>query len=141
MVGAVTLFANRNIIENVISAPVKLLKTPRAEALEAGMELLTRIARAIAMHPIIILFDEPTSALDPTMIAEVLAMIRKLAKDGMTMLIVTHEMRFAEAVADRVVFLEGGVVLESAPPRQFFHAPQTERARQFLDTFEFDSVK
>ena len=149
------LFANRNIIENIISAPIKLLKTPRAEALENGMALLQRIglsakaecypdelsggqqqrvaiARAVAMNPRILLFDEPTSALDPTMIAEVLALIRQLAKTGMTMIIVTHEMRFARDVSTRVLYLDEGGIYEDGTPEQIFDHPIREKTRQFI---------
>ena len=149
------LFANRNIIDNIISAPIRLLKTPRDEALEAGMALLERIglsakadrypdelsggqqqrvaiARAVAMKPRILLFDEPTSALDPTMIAEVLALIRQLAKTGMTMMIVTHEMRFARDVSTRVLYLDEGGIYEEGTPEQIFDHPVREKTRQFV---------
>lgn len=149
------LFANCNIIENVISAPIKLLKIPRAEALVSGMELLTRfgladkanhypdelsggqqqraaIARAVAMNPRILLFDEPTSALDPTMIAEVLAMIRMLAKTGMTMLIVTHEMQFARDVSTRILYIDEGGIYEDGTPDQIFDHPVREKTRRFV---------
>ena len=158
------LFPHMDVMGNLTRGPVQALKRPRLEVeaeaekalervgladkakalprqLSGGQKQRVALVRAMLMHPRLLLLDEITAALDPEMVREVLNVVLDLARDGMTMLIVTHEMRFAEAVADRVVFLEGGVVLESAPPRQFFHAPQTERARQFLDTFEFDSVK
>ena len=158
------LFPHMDVMGNLTIGPVQALKRPRLEVeaeaekalervgladkakalprqLSGGQKQRVALVRAMLMHPRLLLLDEITAALDPEMVREVLNVVLDLARDGMTMLIVTHEMRFAEAVADRVVFLEGGVVLESAPPRQFFHAPQTERARQFLDTFEFDSVK
>ena len=158
------LFPHMDVMGNLTLGPVQALKRPRLEVeaeaekalervgladkakalprqLSGGQKQRVALVRAMLMHPRLLLLDEITAALDPEMVREVLNVVLDLARDGMTMLIVTHEMRFAEAVADRVVFLEGGVVLESAPPRQFFHAPQTERARQFLDTFEFDSVK
>ena len=158
------LFPHMDVMGNLTLGPVQALKRPRLEVeaeaekalervgladkakalprqLSGGQKQRVALVRAMLMHPRLLLLDEITAALDPEMVREVLNVVLDLARDGMTMLIVTHEMRFAEAVADRVVFLEGGVVLESAPPKQFFHAPQTERARQFLDTFEFDSVK
>ena len=149
------LFANRNIIENVISAPIKLLKMPRAEAMEKGMALLKRIglsekaenypdelsggqqqrvaiARAVAMNPRILLFDEPTSALDPAMIAEILALVRQLANEDMTMMIVTHEMRFARDVSTRVLYLDEGGIYEDGTPEQIFEHPVREKTRQFI---------
>ena len=93
------------------------------------------------MHPELLLFDEVTAALDPEMVREVLDVILNLAAQGRTMIIVTHEMQFARAVADRVLFLEGGKIIEDAPPEEFFERPKTERAKQFLNTFTFQSVK
>ena len=149
------LFANRNVIENVISAPVDLLKTPREQAYREGMELLRRvglaekafnfpdelsggqkqrvaIARAIAMKPEIILFDEPTSALDPTMVGEVLSVIRSLAKEGMTMMIVTHEMKFARDVSNRVFYMDEGGIYEEGTPAEIFDSPKREKTRIFI---------
>ena len=149
------LFANLSIIENVISSPVKLLKKPGDEARREGMELLKQvglaekadnfpdelsggqkqrvaIARAIAMHPEIILFDEPTSTLDPTMVGEVLAVIRKLAREGMTMMIVTHEMKFAREVSNRVFYMDEGGIYEEGTPDQIFDNPQKERTKVFI---------
>lgn len=149
------LFANINIIENVISAPVSLLKIPKDQAYSEGMELLRRvglaekaenypdelsggqkqrvaIARAIAMKPEIILFDEPTSALDPTMVGEVLSVIRSLAKEGMTMMIVTHEMKFARDVSTRVFYMDEGGIYEEGTPEQIFERPEKEKTRIFI---------
>ena len=149
------LFANRSIIDNVISAPVDLLKVPREQAYKEGMELLRRvglaekanafpdelsggqkqrvaIARAIAMKPEMILFDEPTSALDPTMVGEVLSVIRTLAKEGMTMMIVTHEMKFARDVSNRVFYMDEGGIYEEGTPEQIFDAPKKEKTRIFI---------
>ncbi len=149
------LFSNLNIIENVMSAPVNLLKTPKEQAYKEGMELLKRvglaekaenypdelsggqkqrvaIARAIAMHPEIILFDEPTSALDPTMVGEVLSVIRSLAKEGMTMMIVTHEMKFARDVSNRVFYMDEGGIYEDGTPEQIFDNPTKEKTRIFI---------
>ena len=149
------LFANLNIIENVMSAPVNLLKVPPEQARTEGMELLRRvglaekaenfpdelsggqkqrvaIARAIAMKPEIILFDEPTSALDPTMVGEVLSVIRSLAKEGMTMMIVTHEMKFARDVSTRVFYMDEGGIYEDGTPEQIFENPQKEKTRIFI---------
>ena len=158
------LFANLNIIENIMSAPVNLLKKSKDEAYDEGMALLRRvgledkamnfpdelsggqkqrvaIARAIAMKPEIILFDEPTSALDPTMVGEVLAVIRKLANDGMTMMIVTHEMQFARDVSNRVFYMDESGIYEGGTPEQIFTAPQKEKTKIFINrikTLSFD---
>ena len=99
------------------------------------------LVRAMLMHPEVLLLDEITAALDPEMVREVLDVVLELARSGMTMVIVTHEMRFAEAVADRVAFLENGLVVEESAPAQFFHQPQTQRAQQFLASFCYDSVR
>jgi len=149
------LYPHLSVLDNITLAPTKIRKTPKKEAQEQGMQLLERvglaekrdayptqlsggqqqrvaIARALAMKPRIMLFDEPTSALDPEMIGEVLAVMQDLAKSGMTMIVVTHEMGFAREVADRVVFMDHGVVLEEAEPEEFFLNPQHDRAKQFL---------
>ena len=149
------LFSNLNIIENVIVAPMDLLGIPRKKAYQEGMELLKRvgladkaeshprdlsggqkqraaIARAIAMHPKILLFDEPTSALDPAMVGEVLLVIRELAREGMTMLIVTHEMNFARDVSNRIFYMDEGVIYEEGTPEQIFEHPQKERTKRFM---------
>ncbi len=149
------LFPHLTVLENISLAPLKVKRVARAEAEEAGLRLLERvgipekakvypaqlsggqqqrvaIARGLAMNPKIMLFDEPTSALDPEMITEVLDVMRDLARDGMTMVVVTHEMGFAREVASRVLFMDGGVVVEAAPPSEFFTNPQHERTRQFL---------
>ena len=105
--------------------------------LSGGMKQRVAIARALAMEPEVLLFDEPTSALDPEMVGEVLSVMKQLANEGLTMVIVTHEMAFAEAVADRVVFLDGGVIVEEDTPQEFFHHPKTERAQRFLQTFTY----
>ena len=109
--------------------------------LSGGQKQRVAIVRALAMHPEILLFDEVTAALDPEMVREVLDVMLDLAKQGSTMIIVTHEMQFAEAVADRVYFLDKGNIVETGRPKSFFTAPKTERARQFLNIFEFESVK
>jgi len=149
------LYPHKTALENVILAPMKVKNIRRPDAEQIGMELLKRvgleakassypaflsggqqqrvaIARALAMQPKVMLFDEPTSALDPEMIQEVLDVIVSLANDGMTMLIVTHEMNFARRVADRVVFMDAGKILEVAPPEEFFTSAKDVRARQFL---------
>ena len=149
------LFAHRTVLENVTLGPVKARGVRRADARAEAMRLLERvgvadqadklpaqlsggqqqrvaIARALAMHPKVILFDEPTSALDPEMINEVLDVMVALARDGMTMVVVTHEMGFARRAADRVVFMDGGRIVEEASPEAFFTAPRSERARDFL---------
>jgi glutamate transport system ATP-binding protein len=149
------LFAHRSILDNVTLGPRKVRCVPRAEAEKRAMELLDRvgiadqagkmpaqlsggqqqraaIARALAMDPKVILFDEPTSALDPEMINEVLDVMTALAREGMTMVVVTHEMGFARRAADRVVFMADGQIVEQAGPHQFFANPASERARDFL---------
>ena len=155
------LFAHMTVLDNITLAPVDVLKKPRKEAREEAMRLLERvgvadqahkvpaqlsggqqqraaIARALAMHPAAILFDEPTSALDPEMIGEVLNVMTELAADGMTMLIVTHEMNFARRVADRVIFMDEGRIVEEAAPDEFFDHPASERAKAFLSTLRHD---
>ena len=158
------LFPHMDVLENLTLGPVKALKRPKGEVEEEARQALRRVGledklhalprqlsggqkqrvalvRAMMMHPRMLLLDEITAALDPEMVREVLNVVLDLARDGMTMLIVTHEMRFAEAVADRVLFLENGTIVEEGKPADFFHHPKTERARQFLDTFEFTAVK
>ncbi|PRE45519.1 ectoine/hydroxyectoine ABC transporter ATP-binding protein EhuA [Burkholderia multivorans] len=153
------LFPHRTALENVIEGLVSVRKMKKPEAVERGMRLLERvglsskakaypaqlsggqkqrvaIARGLAMEPEVILFDEPTSALDPALREDVLAVMRELANDGMTMLIVTHEVRFARDVADRVVFMDGGVVIEDADPNVFFSGAGNPRVRQFLHLIE-----
>lgn len=149
------LYPHLTVLKNVTLAPQKVRNTPRDEAEETALKLLERvgihdqahkypaelsggqqqrvaIARALAMKPKVMLFDEPTSALDPEMINEVLNVMKDLAREGMTMLCVTHEMGFAREVADRVVFMDGGEVIEQAPPEEFFKNPQHDRAKLFL---------
>ncbi len=149
------LFAHKNILDNVTMGPIDVLKTPKKQAREEAMKLLDRvgvgtqahkmpsqlsggqkqrvaIARSLAMHPKAILFDEPTSALDPEMIGEVLDVITELAKEGMTMVIVTHEMNFARKVADRIIFMDHGEIIEENTPEEFFTNPQSDRAKDFL---------
>lgn len=149
------LFPHRTALQNVTEGPIYVKGEPRAEAEAYGRELLARmgladkadvypdrlsggqqqrvaIARALAMRPEAILFDEPTSALDPELVGEVLAAMRQLAEEGMTMLVVTHEMGFAKEVADRVLFMHGGLILEEGPAAQVLGNPQNERTRDFL---------
>ncbi len=109
--------------------------------ISGGQKQRAAIVRALCMHPEVMLFDEVTAALDPEMVREVLDVMLELAKQGNTMIIVTHEMQFARAVADRVIFLENGTILEEGKPEEFFTAPKTERARQFLNIFAFDTAK
>ncbi|HIK28528.1 MAG: amino acid ABC transporter ATP-binding protein [Oscillatoriaceae bacterium SKW80] len=149
------LFPHLTVLQNITLAPIWVRKWPKAQAEEVALQLLERvgileqakkypaqlsggqqqrvaIARALAMQPKIMLFDEPTSALDPEMVREVLDVMRNLAREGMTMVVVTHEIGFAREVADRVVFMDGGVVVEEAPPAEFFQNPKQERTRKFL---------
>lgn len=150
------LYPHLSVINNITLAPIKIRNIPKKDAEDLAMQLLTRvglaekrnaypsqlsggqqqrvaIARGLAMKPKIMLFDEPTSALDPEMIGEVLQVMQDLAKTGMTMVVVTHEMGFAREVAHRVVFMDAGTVLEEAKPEEFFCNPQHDRAKQFLN--------
>lgn len=156
------LFPHKTILENILLAPMKVQKRKRSETEKEALELLARvgladrrdayprqlsggqkqraaIVRALIMHPKILLLDEITAALDPEMVREVLEVVLSLARSGSTMLIVTHEMAFAKAIADRVLFLEHGrIVEESSQPRAFFAHPDTERAQAFLKTFDYE---
>lgn len=158
------LFPHLTVLDNILLAPCKVQKRDKDEVKKEAMSLLERvglsekaksyprelsggqkqrvaIVRALCMHPEILLFDEVTAALDPEMVREVLDVMLNLAKQGRTMLIVTHEMQFARAIADRIIFLDNGKIVEEATPDEFFDNPKTERAKQFLNTFEFDSVR
>ena len=149
------LYPHLTVLKNVTLAPIKVRKTDKTEAERLALDLLERvgihdqahkypaelsggqqqrvaIARALAMRPKVMLFDEPTSALDPEMINEVLNVMKDLARDGMTMLCVTHEMGFAREVADRIIFMDGGEIIETGPPQEFFKNPRHERTRAFL---------
>ncbi len=149
------LFPHLTVLKNITLAPIKLKKLPKADAEEKAMVLLARvgladkaeaypdqlsggqkqriaIVRALAMDPDVMLFDEPTSALDPEMVGEVLAVMKELAEDKMTMVVVTHEMGFAKEVATRVIFLDEGKILEEAPPDEFFSHPENPRLQEFL---------
>jgi octopine/nopaline transport system ATP-binding protein len=151
------LWPHLNVLENVIEAPVHVLKIPKAEAVERGEALLNKvglydkknqypaflsggqqqraaIARALAMNPKVMLFDEPTSALDPELVGEVLKVIRDLALEGRTMILVTHEMKFARDVSSHVIYLHKGLIEEEGPPKQVFGAPKSERCRQFVSS-------
>ncbi|MBE9178951.1 amino acid ABC transporter ATP-binding protein [Oculatella sp. LEGE 06141] len=152
------LWPHMTVLGNIVEAPIHVQKRPRAQVIAEAEALLLKvglldkrdvypsrlsggqkqrvaIARALAMKSDVILFDEPTSSLDPELVGEVLSVIKQLAEDGMTMIIATHEMDFAREVASRVVFLDGGRVLESGEPKAFFRRPTTERARQFLERY------
>lgn len=158
------LFPHKTVLDNVMLSPLKVQKRDKAEVKQEALALLERvglkdkadsfprqlsggqkqrvaIARALAMHPEVMLLDEVTAALDPEMVREVLDVILDLAREGKTMLIVTHEMSFARAVADRVLFFDGGEIVEENIPEEFFEHPQTERAKKFLHTFEFEQVR
>ncbi len=158
------LFPHMTVMENILLAPCKVLGTKKEDAkaeaeallrrvglwekrdsypreLSGGQKQRVAIVRALCMHPEVLLFDEVTAALDPEMVREVLDVVLDLAREGKTMVIVTHEMQFARAIADRVLFLEDGKIAEEAAPEEFFTAPKTERAKKFLKTFEFDEVK
>ena len=149
------LFPHKTILENILLAPMKVQKRPRAEVEKEALELLERvgladrkddyprqlsggqkqriaIVRAMAMEPDVMLFDEPTSALDPEMVGEVLSVIQDLAKEGVTMVVVTHEMGFAKKVGTRILFMDGGVIAEEGTPQQIFEDPQNERTKDFL---------
>ena len=134
------LYPHLNVLENIVLSPMKVKKLSHTAAekkampgqLSGGQQQRVAIARGLAMEPRVMLFDEPTSALDPEMVGEVLKVMKDLALSGMTMMCVTHEMGFAREVADRVIFVDHGCVVEDADPEAFFIKPQTERARQFL---------
>ncbi|MBQ8782125.1 MAG: amino acid ABC transporter ATP-binding protein [Oscillospiraceae bacterium] len=154
------LFPNMTVLQNIILSPVKVQKRNRSEAAEEALQLLEKvglrdkadsypaqlsggqkqraaIVRSLIIHPDIILLDEITAALDPEMVHEVLKVVLELAKNGTTMLIVTHEMSFARAAADRIIFLDGGGIAEEGKPDDFFRSPKTERAKRFLSTFTY----
>lgn len=154
------LFPNMTVIQNILLGPVKVQKRPVEEAIKEAEQLLERvkllgrkdsyprelsggqkqriaIVRALCMNPEIMLFDEVTASLDPEMVREVLEVILNLAKQGMTMIIVTHEMNFAKAVGDKIIFMDEGVICETSKPDEFFTDPKTERARQFLNLLEY----
>lgn len=155
------LFPHKNILDNITLAPVKVQKRPRKEVEQDAERLLKRVGlwekrkafprelsggqkqrvaiiRALCMNPEVMLFDEVTAALDPEMVREVLEVMLELADQGMTMVIVTHEMQFARAIADRIIFLDGGKICEEAKPEEFFTNPKTQRAKEFLQTFTFE---
>lgn len=158
------LFPNMTVLKNILLGPTKAQKRDKAEVTQQAEQLLSRvglldkkdfyprqlsggqkqrvaIVRALCMNPEILLFDEVTAALDPEMVREVLDVIMDLAKEKRTMLIVTHQMEFARAVADRIVFIDDGVIAEESSPEQFFTSPKTERAKQFLHAFTFEKRK
>lgn len=155
------LFPNMSVLKNVMLGPLKAQKRDKAEVMQQAEKLLDRvglldkkdayprqlsggqkqrvaIVRALCMNPEVLLFDEVTAALDPEMVREVLDVMMDLAKEKRTMLIVTHQMEFARAVADRIVFIDGGTIVEEASPEEFFTAPKTERAKKFLEAFTFE---
>ena len=158
------LFPHLTVLDNILLAPMKVQKRKREEVKQEAMALLERvgllgkensyprqlsggqkqrvaIVRALTMHPEILLFDEVTAALDPEMVREVLDVMLSLASQGRTMIIVTHEMQFARAVADRIIFLDKGKILEDTDPEEFFDRPKTDRVKQFLNMFAFHAVK
>lgn len=158
------LFPHLTVLDNIMLGPVKVQRRKKEEAKEEALELLERvglkeragsyprqlsggqkqrvaIVRALCMHPEILLFDEVTAALDPEMVREVLDVMLALAGQGRTMIIVTHEMQFAKVVADRIIFIDGGKIIEDCDPETFFSTPATERAKEFLNIFEFNAVK
>ena len=149
------LFPHKTVLENIAMAPIKVKKISKEKAIEKAMELLAKvglsdkansypsslsggqkqriaIARALAMEPDVILFDEPTSALDPEMVGEVLNVMKQLAKDGMTMVVVTHEMGFAKEVGSRIIFMDNGKIIEKGAPNKIFFNPKNSRTREFL---------
>lgn len=158
------LFPHKNVMENVTLAPLLVQKRDPQEVRQEACKLLERvglkekaasyprqlsggqkqrvaIVRALMMHPKVLLLDEITAALDPEMVREVLQVVLELAKEGMTMIIVTHEMEFAKAVADRVIFLDRGEIVEEEKPGEFFNYPKTDRAKQFLNTFHYEALE
>ena len=158
------LFPHMTIMDNILLGPTKAQKRDKSEAMKEAEELLKRvglyekkdsyprqlsggqkqrvaIVRSLCMHPEVMLFDEVTAALDPEMVREVLNVMLELAKEGSTMLIVTHEMQFARAIADRIIFIDSSKIVEESTPEEFFTNPKTDRARQFLNVFDFEAVK
>lgn len=158
------LFPNMTVLKNILLGPIKAQKRDKAEVAQQAEQLLSRvglldkknffprqlsggqkqrvaIVRALCMNPEILLFDEVTAALDPEMVREVLDVMMDLAKEKRTMLIVTHQMEFARAVADRIIFIDEGVIAEESSPEQFFTSPKTERAKQFLHAFSFEKQR
>ena len=156
------LFPHLNVIDNILLAPIKIQKRDKAEVLNQAEELLKKvgledrklsyprelsggqkqriaIVRALCMNPEVMLFDEVTASLDPEMVREVLDVILSLAKSGMTMFIVTHEMGFAKLVANRIIFLENGKICEESHPKEFFSNPKTQRAKEFLTIFQYEN--
>lgn len=156
------LFSHLNVIDNILLAPIKIQKRDKAEVLNQAEELLKKvgledrklsyprelsggqkqriaIVRALCMNPEVMLFDEVTASLDPEMVREVLDVILSLAKSGMTMFIVTHEMGFAKLVANRIIFLENGKICEESHPKEFFSNPKTQRAKEFLNIFQYEN--
>ncbi|MBU5593137.1 amino acid ABC transporter ATP-binding protein [Clostridium sp. MSJ-4] len=155
------LFPHMTVMENILLGPLKVQKRNKSEATSQGLKLLERvglldkkdayprqlsggqkqrvaIVRSLCMNPEIMLFDEVTASLDPEMVREILDVMLELAKEGMTMIIVTHEMEFAKAVADRIIFIDGGKIAEESSPEEFFATPKTERAQRFLNIFNFE---
>ncbi|TWT16002.1 amino acid ABC transporter ATP-binding protein [Planomicrobium sp. CPCC 101079] len=153
------LFPHKTVLENVMEAPITVKKMKKDQARKLGLELLDKvglrdkadvypsklsggqkqrvaIARSLAMQPKVMLFDEPTSALDPELVGEVLQVMKQLAEEGMTMVVVTHEMKFAKEVADRIIMIDKGKIIESADPKTFFENPKHERTRQFIQLVE-----
>lgn len=158
------LFPHMTVLQNILLGPMKAQKRSRSEVeseaeallkrvglyekkdayprqLSGGQKQRVAIVRALCMHPQVMLFDEVTAALDPEMVREVLDVMIELAKEGQTMLIVTHQLEFARAVADRIVFIDDGLIVEEDTPEQFFNNPRTERARKFLNAFMFDRIE
>lgn len=158
------LFPHMTVLQNILLGPIKAQKRSRSEVeseaeallkrvglyekkdayprqLSGGQKQRVAIVRALCMHPQVMLFDEVTAALDPEMVREVLDVMIELAKEGQTMLIVTHQLEFARAVADRIVFIDDGLIVEEDTPEQFFNNPKTERARKFLSAFMFDRIE
>lgn len=158
------LFPHKTVLDNIILAPVLVQKRKKGEVKKEAEKLLSRvgllekkdmyprqlsggqkqrvaIVRSLIMHPEVLLLDEITAALDPEMVREVLQVVLELARDGMTMIIVTHEMDFAKAVADRVIFLDNGEVVEEETPQEFFTYPKTDRAKKFLNTFHYEALE
>lgn len=158
------LFPHKTVLENITLSPILVQKRNKSEVKKEAEKLLQRvglfekkdmyprqlsggqkqraaIVRSLIMHPEILLLDEITAALDPEMVREVLQVVLELARDGMTMVIVTHEMNFAKAVADRIIFLDKGEIVEDAKPEEFFTCPKTERAKKFLNTFHYETLE
>ena len=129
------LFPHMRVLRNITEAQINVLGRSKAEAVDIARQIMAKIARALALNPTVLCFDEPTSALDPELTVEILKVIKDLAKEKMTMIVVTHEMAFARDISDRVIFMDEGLIVEEGPPDRLFNAPTMERTKRFLNRY------